>query len=105
QEPQANMFVFARTRVAPATLVGAFRRAVYALDPSLPVPALWPLSERFDRSYAFERLVTKVLLGFAAGALLLTSVGLYASVTRVVGRRTHEIGVRAVLGDTAGDVR
>lgn len=105
QDPQPNMFTFARTRVAPATLVGAFRREVYALDPSLPVPALLPLSERFDRLYAFERLVTRVMLAFAAVALLLASVGLYAAVSRVVGRRTHEIGVRAALGATAHDIR
>jgi putative ABC transport system permease protein len=105
QNPQANMFTFARTRVPPGTLVDAFRRAVYGIDPSLPVPALWPLAERFDRVYAFERLVSMVLIAFAAVALLLASVGLYAVVSRVVARRTHEIGVRAALGARAGDIR
>ncbi len=99
------MFAFARTRVPPETLVDAFRRAVYALDPSLPVPALWSLNERFDRSYGFERRVTGVFVAFAAVALLLASVGLYAGVSRAVSTRTHEIGLRAALGATTRDIR
>jgi len=104
QSPEANMFTFARTRVSPSNLVGAFRREVYELDPTLPVPALWPLSERFDRLYAFERLSTKVLLTFACVAVFIASFGLYATLSLFVSKRTHEIGVRAALGATRRDI-
>ncbi len=105
QNPQANMFALARTRVRPETLAAQFRRAVYALDRSLPVPALWSLDERFERSYAFERGLTRLFFSFAAISLLLACIGLYASVSRAVTNRTQEIGVRAALGATARDIR
>jgi putative ABC transport system permease protein len=88
QRPQRSMFVFARTAVAPESLISSFRRAVYALDPDLPGPALWPLDERFARSYAFERQLTWLYLVFGAVALLLASVGVYAIMTRSVSNRT-----------------
>lgn len=105
QRPVPNMFVFARTRVPPSSLATAFARQVYALDPGLPVPALMPLAERFDRASAFARDGTVLFLTFAGIALLLASVGLYATVAHSVSRRTHEIGIRTAIGASAREIR
>jgi hypothetical protein len=104
QSPQANMFVFAKTGIPPASVAGAFRAAVYSVDPALPVPALWPLDERFDRLYARERFTTLALLAVAVMALAIAALGIYASLSRAVGSRTHEIGIRAALGATGSDI-
>jgi ABC-type antimicrobial peptide transport system permease subunit len=98
------MFAFARSHVPPASLATAVRREVYAMDPDLPVPALWPLHTRLDRAYALERNTTALLGGFALVALVLATVGLYAVVAHAVSRRTREIGIRLAVGATRGDI-
>jgi len=63
-----------------------------------------PLTERLTRAYGFERNVTALFLLFAAVALLLASVGLYATVSHSVNRRVQEIGVRVAIGATHRDI-
>ena len=105
QMSQPNMFGFARTSVAPGSLAPAVSREIYAMDPYLPVLALWPLTERLDRAYAFERNMTGLFTASAVVALLLASVGLYATVSRSVGERTREIAIRIAMGATGLHVR
>jgi hypothetical protein len=105
QRPQPNMFVFARTLVEPASLSTAFSSAVYAIDPSLPVPGLMPLRDRFARAYRFEGNTASVLLSFAVLALVLAVIGLYAIVAHSVGARRREIGIRRALGATTWQIR
>jgi putative ABC transport system permease protein len=105
QRPQPNMFVFARTRVQPAALATAFSTQVEAMDANLPVPGLMPLVDRFARAYRFERNMTTILMGFAALALLLAVVGLYAVVAHSVGMRNREIGIRRALGASTRQIR
>jgi predicted permease len=100
QQPQPNMFAFVQSHVPPGTLATAVRREVYAMDPDIPVPALWPLYTRLDRAFALERNVTAVLGGLALVALGLAAVGLCAVVAHAVSRRTREIGIRVAVGAT-----
>ncbi len=104
QQPQPNMFAFARSRVPPGSLATAVRREVYAMDPQLSVPAVWPLDTRLDRAYAIERNTTVLFGGFAIVALVLAAVGLYGVVAHGVSRRTREIGIRLAVGATRRDI-
>jgi len=104
QKPAETMDLMARTRVPPESLIPAFQREIHALDPDLPVSSFSTMAERLAQAYAFNASIAVLFLIFAAIALLLASVGLYAVTAHSVSRRTQEIGIRMAVGATARDI-
>jgi predicted permease len=105
QWPGQTAFGFVKTRVPPKMLTGPVTRAIYAVDPGLPVPALWPLDDRLARQLSFERDMTFLFVVFGTVALVVASTGVYAIMSQSVQRRTREIGIRLALGAAARDLR
>jgi putative ABC transport system permease protein len=104
EELPREMFIVSRTHVPPATLAGAFRRAVQSTDENLPVYGVRTLEDHLSQSRLSVTLVGGMFTVFAGIALALASVGLYAVIAHSVSQRTQEIGVRRAMGGTDRDI-
>lgn len=103
-EPQRTVYVLARTAVPPGNLAEAFRRAVQNLDQNLPAQDVMSLENHIAQQRLDSAVFGKLFAFFAAIALLLAWVGLYAVVAHGVSQRTQEIGIRMALGGTRRDI-
>jgi putative ABC transport system permease protein len=96
--------VLVRTRGAPNALVPAVRRAVRDADPNLALFDVRTMEERIHDSWARLSYQMRLLGGFAAAAVLLAGMGIFAVIAHSVGDRRREIGVRVALGATPAQV-
>jgi putative ABC transport system permease protein len=84
----------------PAALVPTVKQQVWTLDKTLPVQQIELLHDVWNQTFAPQRLVVVMMSLFSVVALALAAAGLFAVISHVVARRTHEIGIRIALGAT-----
>jgi len=98
QFPGRSISLFVRAADSPERLVGGVKAAVSATDPSLFVENPRTLSSEQGDFLRPTRLYAVMLQAFAALALVLAAVGVYASMAYSVAQRTRELAIRLALG-------
>jgi putative ABC transport system permease protein len=104
QDAWGTMMLAVKTAGPPLAIVDDVRREVSSLDPMLALGDVRTLADASAGSVDGSRFTAYILGAFAALALALAIVGVYAVMAFAVSRRMHEMGVRLAVGARPRDI-
>jgi predicted permease len=96
--------IIVRVARNPDGYITSAHSTIAGLDPDVPLFDISSIDDRVKQSTSYARFETQLLTYFAVAALLLAAIGLYATLSEMVARRTSEIGVRVTLGAQPSDI-
>jgi putative ABC transport system permease protein len=102
QQPSFHtMTLVLRTSADPDVIAGAIRAELSSMDPNIPLYAVRALDTIVEQTIDAPRFRTQMLGIFAAVALVVAVIGVYAVTGVSLVQRTKEIGIRMALGAAA----
>ena len=100
----ASFTLLLRCVPPPMAMAPALKGALREVDPELPLGGLRPMAALLEQNRQEARGRGALLGAFAALALFLAGVGLYAVVNGLTALRLREIGLRRALGAQVQDI-
>ena len=98
-------YVMLRTATDPAGVVGALRRTLRELDPTLPLSRVATIDELVGQSLEQPRALSLLIGALSIVALVLSVVGIYGVMAHYVQQTAKDISIRLALGGAPGTVR
>ncbi len=105
QHSMNGLNLLLRTSLEPATAAAALSGAFSRIDPNLPSPRVFKLSEQAAIALLPQRLASAVIGVLSAVGLLLVALGFYGLLSQFVHMRVREFGVRQALGAEPASIR
>ncbi len=97
-------FVVVKSRTTPAETIRLLKSVVAGVDPDQSVFFAETVNQLVQNSIATRRFLFLVMMFFAAAAVLLCGLGIYALVSFLAASRVREVGIRMALGATRGRI-
>jgi putative ABC transport system permease protein len=87
-----------------AAAIGEVRRAVREVDPEIAIADAVPLAQVVDKALEGRRYQMWLFVAFGIVALVIATIGVYATTAYGVSRRRREMNIRVALGARASQV-
>jgi hypothetical protein len=100
--PMGSAYLVVRGTIRADQLAREIRSAVAALDPSVPVPEIKPLSDIVAQTIAARRVRALPAVSFGALSLVIALVGVLATLSMLIAERRRDLAIKSALGASPG---